>query len=67
MIPPPFSADEYANMSIEEIHHAMKTGETSSFKLITAYFSQIERINPQLNALILLNKEKADTIKKKQL
>ena len=59
MIPPPFSADEYANMSIEEIHHAMKTGETSSFKLITAYFNQIERINPQLNAIILLNKKNA--------
>ncbi len=59
MKPPPRSADEYVSMSIDEIHNGMKTGEISSYELVQAYFHRIERINPQLNALILLNKENA--------
>lgn len=59
MKPNPRSADAYANLSIDEIHRGMKSGEISSFDLTSACFKRIEKINPQLNALVHLDKENA--------
>jgi amidase len=37
----------------------LRSGEISSYGLTLAYFNRIEQINPQLNAIIALNKENA--------
>lgn len=37
----------------------MRKGEITSYSLVSAYFDRIERVNPQLNAIVSLNKELA--------
>lgn len=45
--------------SATELAEKIKTREISSFEVVSAYISQIEKQNPTYNAIVLLNKENA--------
>lgn len=49
----------YSNHSLSDINHLLKNGKLTSYDLVLAYLDRIEQVNPQLNAIIYLNKEPA--------
>ncbi|MEW6732376.1 MAG: Asp-tRNA(Asn)/Glu-tRNA(Gln) amidotransferase subunit GatA [Acidobacteriota bacterium] len=47
------------DLTIERLHSALKSGETSVEAVCTAILERIERLNPQLNAFITVMRESA--------
>lgn len=49
----------YFSYSIQELHELITSGRITSYELVQASLDRLEKLNPTLNAIILVNRENA--------
>ena len=53
------AANEICFLTARELAERMRAGELSAFEVMEAHLAQIERVNPQVNAIVTLVAERA--------